>query len=272
MSLTFWKRNWPGWSWLAGSLVCCAGAFLLNARAWRAGYEADLLWLYACYFLSLPLLFIAWCLFVAPFAPTDLEGASRQPGSAVLPVLGFGVAFAGACCVISHDLWFIVLPLVTLVLLGLISSARLRQEPAWKAIALRGTLSAILFILTWYECATTTVRFLDGLGARIEATCGSERLLVWAKEMIAAGPPGSQQMLNRDDLPEFILQLTNSSGPPWPTVRVWRGERATVSIIWGSGHGYAIGICPALAEPDGETASPEQRLRRAGIGLGMVYK
>ncbi len=139
-------------------------------------------------------------------------------------------------------------------------------------LALRATLSATLFMLAWYECANTAVQFLDGLGARIDATCGSERLIAWAKEMIAAGPRNSHQMLKRDDLPEFILQLTNSPGPPWPTGRVWRGDRATVSIIYGSGYGYGITICPSDAESGGVTVPSERKAWRPGIWLGTVYK
>ncbi len=131
----FWKRTWDGWRWLAGAFVCCAAAFLLNGQAWQAGYEADVRWLYASNFLSLPLLFLAWCMFIGPpFAPADLEGAGRQPSLAPVHCLGCGIAFVGACCVISHYLWFVILPLVALVLLGQISFARQRQGPAWEGL------------------------------------------------------------------------------------------------------------------------------------------
>jgi hypothetical protein len=106
-------------------------------------------------------------------------------------------------CFGFHAIWTAVLPvLVGLLLIKLVAvelKARLSsrsgefppavERPSRPAI-LRAGLVVLLFTVTWYECATVTSQALHGLGERIEAKGGSDKLKAWASGAVAARKQG----------------------------------------------------------------------------------
>jgi hypothetical protein len=160
------------------------------------------------------------------------------------------------------------------VVLGLAGFAKVRRGPAWKVLTLHAALSASLFMITWHECSTTTERFLNGFGTRIDDSCGADRLMAWAQEIIAKPPAKDGGLLSASDYPEFILDLMNSPDTRWPDgwVAGPAGEQATVVIANGSGYGFGITIRPSGSENGPATGGTMRITWRRGLFLHTVSK
>lgn len=261
---------WKCRIWTLVALAACATSWFLHYRAWHLGYEASLQGLYQCSFSCGPVLFFSWAAILAPFAPpVELEEGERSTWAAIWSV---GILLCAlACCVSVHFLWIAVAVVLAVIHLGLVGFARVRRPPIWKTLALHTALTSGLFMLTWDRCSTTTERFLDGFGHRIDDTCGAERLMAWAKEVIAQQPQG--RTLVRNDYPDFILELMDGP-PPWPNgwVAGPAGEHATVVIANGSGYGFGITIRPSGSENGPGTGGTYRMTWRPGLFLHTVSK
>jgi hypothetical protein len=265
---------WKRWFWTGCAIAICVAAFFLNARAWHAGHEASLAGLYQCSFWCFPLLFLAWVAVLAPFTP-PLEGRTRErPTWTALWTIGVFFIALGSC-VSAHVLWVAVLLMLLVVLLWLVAFAKVRRGPTWKGLGLHAALSVGLFMLTWDRCSTTTERFLNGFGTRIDDTCGADRLMAWAQEVIENPPANARGGLSANDYPQFVRDLMNSpDNSPWPEgwVAGPAGEHATVVIANGSGYGFGITIRPSGSENGPGTGGTLWITWRPGLFLHTVAK
>jgi hypothetical protein len=181
-----WKPLWNDWKWIVAGVGACAGAFLLNARAWQVGYGANALALLGCHFLRLVLLLFAWVIVVTVFrAALRKEKPTAAGGVTILEAASALTIFLG--CMGCYPVWPVVLLLTAPMFLGLVFFGKCPAEHKLSRLAVvRVGIAVGLFLLTWYLCATTTRQALRGLGERIEAKGGSEKLTAWATEVIAA--------------------------------------------------------------------------------------
>jgi hypothetical protein len=172
---------------LALPIALCLGAFLVRELAWRVGYSANALGLLGCHLFRTLLLLLAWYTVLAACKAVTREEMTAAPtglnaldhASALLIVPG---------CVGCYPVW----PVVVLLLSFQIFLARVVRRscaagpdrPTEMTIP-RVALAVLLFTLTWYLCASTTRQAFNGLGARIEARGGPDRLIAWATDVIA---------------------------------------------------------------------------------------
>src|SRR5262249_55604070 len=109
----------------------------------------------------------------------------------------------------------------------------------------------LLFTLTWYLCAATTREALHGLGARVEATAGADRLRAWAGEVIATHPPGQGRgALEPDEIPDFVGDLLGDNQGV-RGVEVRHGDDPSVDLFTGgSAYHFRIRVHPAGVSHD----------------------
>jgi hypothetical protein len=201
------------WYRVALTLGLCAAAFVFNARAWRLGYadpgKGFLPFLMGNFFL----LALTWLsVFTAfrserPIAPPS----GMQLGDVIVLVL------TAPGCLGCYPLWPAVLLVMLLVRVGVVVHGRATLGPGWRLIALRAGIVSVLFLLTWYECATTRRQALRGFAARLEDRAREGQLLDWAAEVIEARkkevlqgqPPGRPPP--PVEAPDFVHELVGGS-------------------------------------------------------------
>ncbi len=186
--------------WVPVVVACglAAAAVPLYGAAWRTGYAANALGLLGCHFLRCVLLLLAaWTVVAAFKAAAGQERSAARRGLTVLEILVILTLLPG--CVGCYSVW----PAVLLTLAAPLLLTLARHPGGADAgrlagpVALRLGLVVLLFTCTWYLGASTTRQALRGLGARIEAGGGADRLLAWAAEVLKAHRQREQ------DLPAF---------------------------------------------------------------------
>jgi hypothetical protein len=253
---------------LAVSVVLCVGAFLLNVRAWYAGYRADALGLLGCHFLRAVVLLVAWwAVVVVLLAAAGKESPPGASGFTVLHKIGLGLVVPG--CLGCYPLWVVIAAVLAFLLVGALRFPRDTPRPAWWRLAWRPVAVALLFVVTWYQCASTTRHALLGLGERLEETCGSDRLLDWTAEVIDARKSGKHPSawLAPEEVPDDVLELLG----PGQGVRgamLQDPERGTVLLFTGgSGYHFQITVSPWQIEQPPPAAS-----RWLGTGFPFVWQ
>src|SRR5438552_19019366 len=114
-----WRQVWHDWQGVAVALGLCAGASVLNARAWHVGYRADAIALLGCHFLRALLLLFAWLTVVEVFrAAVRAEGAAAATGFTWLHLVALGLTVPA--CVGCYPVWGVVLPVLAALLLAVI--------------------------------------------------------------------------------------------------------------------------------------------------------
>jgi hypothetical protein len=232
-----WKTAWKDWKGVTAALVVCLGAFLLNGRAWRVGYEGSATGLLGCHFLRLLLLLLAWAAVLATF---NAAARREQPAAGRGVPLGAVICafFLIPACVGCYPVWPVILGLlVPPVLVGLFLARKKTIPPGEDAgtrkALLQVGLATLLFTGTWYACADVTRQAMLGLGARIEAHGGSEKLLDWAADVIAARRRWQQALQV-----EGATAVGLAAAPPGPggllTASAWVTARAYADrpLIW----------------------------------------
>jgi hypothetical protein len=239
-----WKGAWHDWKWTAAGLGTCLGAAGVTVAAWRTGYAADAFGLLGCHVLSFILLLAAGlslgCVFRAA-AKREKPAA----GPTVLDVAALVLVFSG--CFGCYPLWPAVLVLLTSPLLVELLFFRKKGRPAeeWWALG-RVALAVPLFTLTWYLCASTTRQALHGLGDRIEAKAGADRLKTWAADVVARHPDTERWSgLEPDEIPDFVGDLLGpNQGVRGGEVR--HGDDPSVDLFTGgSGYHFRIRVDPS---------------------------
>jgi hypothetical protein len=138
----------------------------------------------------------------------------------------------------------------------------------------------VLFLLTWYFCASTTRQATRGLGDRIEDKAGADKLAAWATERIAdykrrqqmlpivgasvvglsAAPQGSilsasaliatratdqSRFLEGDQIPDWVDDLLGPSQGIRSVMIEDSGDRPCVALrTGGSAFHFRISVCP----------------------------
>jgi hypothetical protein len=246
-----WTSAWGGWKWTAGALGACLGAVVIDVAAWRSGYAANAFGLLGCHFLRFLLLLVAGLMLIQVFrAAARREKPPAATGPTVLDVAALVLCFSG--CLGCYPVWPVILLLLACPLLVELLFFRKGNRPAEdKWVLLRVGLVVGLFTLTWYLCAATTREALRGLGARIEARVGADRLRAWAGEVIAAHPPGQGRgALEPDEIPDFVVDLLG----PFQGVRgaeVRPGDDPSVDLFTGgSAYHFRIRVRPSRVSRD----------------------
>jgi hypothetical protein len=181
-----WNTLWHDWKFIAVAAAMCLGAFLLYQGAWNIGYQANALGLLGWHFLRFVLLLFAWAVLVSGFrAALTIEKPAAKPGLKVWEGVSVLPIFLG--CMGCYPMWPAVLLLMAPVYMALIfSKSGPTGERLSRSELLRAGVVVLLFLLTWYFCASTTRQAMRGLGDRIEAKCGADKLTAWAAEVVAA--------------------------------------------------------------------------------------
>lgn len=209
------------WNLTAAALGgTCLGAFGIRALAWHAGNDADALRLLGCHLLRSIVLVLAWAM-----VATVLRAAARKEK----PTAGTGFSFAETLtvlllvpgCVGCFPAWPIVLGFLTAQLLLTPLFAPPGDRPARTDI-IRAGIAVVLFTFTWYLCATTTRQALRGLGERIDARGGSERLRAWAAEVLA-----THRQRERDRSTLAATGVVLAASPQGPLLAIAAGSLAT---------------------------------------------
>jgi hypothetical protein len=239
-----WKRLWDDWKAIAIAVVVCLGAFLLNGRAWQAGYRASWSALGGCNLLRLPLVGVAWW---TVFAVIEAAAKIEKPPPGKTSVLrNLGWVLGVAVCLSCQFLWPVLLLALISLVVTVMTYRKDQIRSAWKEAVLRSFLVVLLFTLTWYLCASTTRQALYGLGARIEALNAEDRLRAWAVEVIAAVQqkkhPGHYAY---NEVPDIVDDLMGRI-PGWPyVVVVAEAPDPYVEISNASGYSLRITVCPS---------------------------
>jgi hypothetical protein len=245
-----WKRVCSEWAWVALALGVCLGAFFLQGRAWRVGYEANCFGLLGCQALRCLLLLLGCMTVVAAFRALAGKPGLADATGLTIPELAVIVLLLPGC-VGLYPLWVIVLPVLMLVLLlwtvALHFSEKGAHRPAGLAVV-RAGLAVVLFTLTWYFCASTTRQALHGLGERLEAEGGADRFLAWAAEVIATHKDGQHGgRLTPDEIPDFVDDLMG----PFQGVRSVgvesSGDPCVTLYTGGSAYHFVIRLRPSRA-------------------------
>src|SRR5205823_8648626 len=85
-------------------------------------------------------------------------------------------------CVGCYPLWPVALGVMTLCIFMLAS-----RTPGLDPRRVRQAgVTAVLFLLTWFECASVYQVSLQGFAERVEERVGEAKLMAWAEELIAA--------------------------------------------------------------------------------------
>jgi hypothetical protein len=136
---------------------------------------------------------------------------------------------------------------------------------------LRAGIAAGLFAVTWYECAGVTRQAMLGLGARIEAHGGADKLLDWAAEVVAgrrqwrqllpvegatvvglaASPPGPDRLLTSSGWIVARAELRAHSLAPgeipdWVDRLMGRFEGVRTVAVYAEPGGYGGEPCVIL--------------------------
>jgi hypothetical protein len=257
------------WKGIVAALGVCLGAFLLNTRAWHVGYEGSATGLLGCHFLRCLLLLLAWVAVLATF--NAAAGGEKPPAGTPTPARA--AAFSALlipACVGCYPMWPTVLALLLPALLVALMHFRRQSGPPADGAGTRRAvlyvgLAAVLFTVTWYECAGVTRQALRGLGERIEAHGGSDKLLAWAAEVIAARQRREQA------LPlEAPTVVGLAASPPGPggvlTAAAWVAVRAGLDD-----RGLARGEIPDWVE---QLMGRFEGVRSGGVYLrtrGVLY-
>jgi hypothetical protein len=181
-----WKTIWNDWKLIAVAAAMCVGAFFLYRGAWNIGYQANAFSLLGWHFLRFLLLIVAWAFVVSGFrAAVAKEKLSAKSGITVAEGIGALSIFLG--CMGGYPLWPVVLLLMAPTYLAFIhfNTGPDGKRLTWSPL-LRAAVVVVLFLLTWYFCASTTRQAMRGLGDRIEAKAGAAKLVGWATEVVAA--------------------------------------------------------------------------------------
>jgi hypothetical protein len=263
-----WSDVGKRWGPVLAGMGLCAASFGLNQWAWQAGNQASWVMLLQSHLLALLVLLLAWWVVFAALAAGWPVPPARAFGPQLL-LWTSGLLIIAACAGL-----YPALPLVVLVLplfLGALFVRRHTLGPEWQGTVLRATLAVLLFEATWYECATRNWQAMLGLGERIETHGGSERLLAWAKEVLAATPPNAGKTLQLNEVPDFVVDMTGRI-PGWPWVRVYNGDDPEVMIANGSGYGFLITVRPKHADEEAPRTGVFPWSWRPGIDLGTASK
>jgi hypothetical protein len=263
-----WPESGKRWGPILAGAGLCAAAFGVNVWAWQAGRQASWVMLMQCHLLALLVMLLAWWMVFNALSAGWPVPPALSWGRHLLAWTGVLAIVAG--CINLHP----ALPLVALVLplfLGALIVRRHTLGPGWKGIVLRAALAVLLFEATWYECATKYWQAMLGLGERIEAHGGSERLMAWAKEVIAETPPNGGRTMVANEVPDFVVDMTGRI-PGWPWVHVYNGDDPTVMIANGSGYGFLITVRPKQADEEAPPGGVFEFHWRPGIDLGTASK
>jgi hypothetical protein len=264
--------NWPEagkrWGPILVGVGLCAASFGLNAWAWQAGREASWVMLLQCHVLALLVLLAAWWAVFQALTVGCPAPPARSSGRQLLAWTGGVVIVAG--CVSFYPASGVVLVVLGLFFFALLPR-RHRVGPEWKGMALRAALAVMLFEVTFNECATRSQQAMLGFGERIETHGGSERLMAWAKEVLAATLPGQGRTIAVNEVPDFVVDMMGNI-PGWPWVNVYNGDDPEVMIANGSGYGFLITVRPKHAEEDAAVGGVFGFHWRPGIDLGTASK
>ncbi len=246
-------RGWLLWWRVALAVAACTAAVLLNLRAWQVGRDAREMGLLGCYLAGAVVLGLAWLsVFGALRAEVSKENLRR--GVSVADLLGLMATIPG--CLGCYALWPAAALLMALLFVALALSKDF-PGPDRKGALLRVGLASVLFLVTWYEIATITSRALHGLGERIDATVGEERLMAFAADAIASrrqarlGEAGEDRFLKQDEIPDDIHALIGHQ-PAWTRVDVrFEGGDPYVTISNNTQDAFRIEVRPSrtLHEP-----------------------
>jgi hypothetical protein len=250
---------------LLGAAVCAAVS-ALRLLAWYDGTRGRYGLLMLANLLRLGVVLFAYCLVLWAVGAETRE----RPAMNRLNLLSITCAVVILLvCAGIPTLWPVPLGVLTITLAVQLARDRTLLAPGWKPVLLRASLGVALFMFIWYQGASTTNSALRGLGERIEATVGSERLREWAKQQIEGVPPGQNNTLRWDEVPEDVFDMMgNIRG--WPLVRVVHSDERSVTLANGSGYGYGVSIYPY---DEGEPTRHALGLRwRPGIFLSTVSK
>jgi hypothetical protein len=219
-----WKTVWNDWKLIAVAAAMCLGAFLLYRGAWNIGYQANALSLLGWHMLRLLLLLFAWAFVVSWIRAATTNGKpAAKPGLTVVEGVSVLSIFLG--CMGCYPVWPAVLLLMAPLFATLIfSKTGPAGERLTRSAILRAGVVVLLFLLTWYFCASTTRQAMRGLGDRIEAKVGADKLAAWAAEVVAA------HKLRQDALPivgASVVGLSASPQGPFLTAAALLATRAT---------------------------------------------
>jgi hypothetical protein len=245
-------------------------AYLLPLVCWYDGRQGRYGLLLLCNLLRLLLLLIAFLML--PGA-VGLGGKDKPPVRAdrfaLLSVACMALMFLA--CAGAASRWTAVLGAVATLLTVLVWYRQRHFVPGGRPVLLRAVIAGAAFMFIWYQCASTTASALTGLGERLEATGGSERLRAWAAEVIAATPAGQWRHLRREEIPDFVDDLMGRI-PGFPTVWVYNMDQPCVVVANGSGYGYGVAVCPDGQEPQVGFGGMVRTTWRPGIYFTTVFK
>ena len=249
---------------LLGALFCATAAGL-RLLAWYDGTRGRYGLLILANVLRLVVITLSYSLAVWSVA---LQPEERRAGLKRLHLFACLVMVVLACAGFPM-LWPGILVAVTALFAIEVLRSGARRAVGLRSMLPRACLAVTLFTMTWYLCAGTTVSALRGLGERIDATIGADRLRVWAEYQIDTTSPNTRKHISWDDVPQDIFDLLGRA-PGWPFVWVVRDNHPHVFLANGSGYGYAITIYP-YDESD-SAASVGGLTWRPGIVLSTVSK
>lgn len=248
-----WKGIGKELGWIVVPSGLCLGALLLHARAWHRGYSnPELGVLMGCQGVSFFILLAAWVwVSIVLFTIQVKKEKSTDGRLGTTTALFLTVSGCFGC----YPLWPVVLFLVALLLMPLTSRRKDSLGPNWRIVVLRAGITALLFTLTWYLCATVKKQALHGFGERIEAMVGEDHLIGWATEVIAARQQGKPQDANtaplaREEVPNFIHDLMGGE-PKRTHVEVHiDGKNAYVTVTNSAQEAFRITIRPSRVAHD----------------------
>jgi hypothetical protein len=275
------------WGLILFGVMLCLGAFLLRRMAWNAGHSANAFGLLGCHFLRLVLLFLAWFVVVSAFKIAT--GRDKPPDSRRLTLFeAISVLSIFLGCMGCYPAWpAVLLSVVPLFLAVLLYGKTPEHTTRGMAVGRFGGV-VLLFVVSWYVASTTTQQGLRGLGARIEEKSGSDKLVEWSKEMIAAekareqarpavaaaavaltaSPRGQGTLLaasvliagrvgdnhrriEREELPEWVDDLLGQFQGVRGAGVEGSGDNTHVSLYTGgSGFHFRIRVYPSRTTPD----------------------
>jgi hypothetical protein len=266
-----WKRVWNDWGSVAVALAVCLGTLVLYLQAWHVGHAASAIGLLGCHLLRLPLLLFAWLAVSSEFKTVaGPQGIPVKPRFSVLDFAGSLIIFVG--CFGCYPVWPFVLGLLAVPLVFAMKyygkgtadpAATRRIRQALLSVA----ISVALFTLTWYLSAATTRQALHGLGQRIEDKGGADKLLTWAKGLIADTKQKKQPpRLERKDLPDWLEDMLGRfEGVRSVGVQDYGDEACVALRTGGSAYHFRIDVCPS----ERERARPPWW---AGEGNGLAWR
>jgi hypothetical protein len=249
-----WKRSLSEWKSVIAGIVFGGAALLLYYRAWHLGYDANAMGLLGSNLIRLIVLLLAWAALAIDFKAEASKVPTAHPRAiSAAGVVGGFLIFPG--CVGCYPIW----PAILLLLLALLFVGRIRprfsengaseatdQQLARRDVARIG-IGILLFTLTWYLCASTTRQALRGLGERIGDKVGEEKLIDWAKTVIAAHQGNDKSpRLEPDEIPKFIDDLMGpGQGIKMVGLGGWGAEPCVTIHTGTSAYSFRIDICPS---------------------------